>query len=140
MRAALYYAPADSDPLWQAGCGWLGRDPESGTSIVQPAIEGIADLTADPRRYGFHATLRPPMRFSGSLADIEAAAGALAARLEPFALPELVVSDVGGFLALTEAAPCPEGVMADDMRLILRVYAGQLASRSSSKSCNTPSS
>ena len=40
---------------------WLGRDPESGRDLPQPGIDGIAAQVTEPRRYGFHATLKPPM-------------------------------------------------------------------------------
>ena len=61
MRVAGYYAPPAHDPLWQLGCQWLGREPESDASLDQPDLRGIAELTADARLYGFHATLKPPM-------------------------------------------------------------------------------
>jgi len=107
MRAAVYYAPQPDDPLWRTGCSWLGRDPERGENVPQAAIEDLPALTAAPRRYGFHATLKPPMRISGDLAGFEDALAALARRFACFALPPLAVTDVGGFLALTLAAPSP---------------------------------
>ena len=107
MRAALYYAPLPDDPLWRAGCQWLGRDPAAGEPVQQPAIEGLAGLTAEPARYGFHATLKPPMRLSGSLGALQDRGAQFAARFDSFALPALAVSDVGGFLALTTPLPCP---------------------------------
>ena len=67
----------------------------------------IAELTADPRGYGLHATLKPPFRLGLSWAEAVAAAEALAARLAPFDLPPLAVQDLDGFLALRESAPCP---------------------------------
>ena len=61
-RVAVYYAPLPDDPLFAASATWLGRDPESGAPAPQPDIAGIAEVTAEPRLYGFHATLKPPMR------------------------------------------------------------------------------
>lgn len=99
-RAAVYYAPGHNDPLWQRGCAWLGQNPEAGAVIPQPDIAGIAEATSDPRRYGFHATLKPPMQlrngFAAFLADVET----LALRLQPFLMPKLRVADDFGFLAL----------------------------------------
>ena len=60
-RVAVYYAPEADDPLWRAGCEWLGRDPERGTALAQPVVAGLHENTEDPRRYGFHATLKAPM-------------------------------------------------------------------------------
>jgi hypothetical protein len=102
-RVAVYYAPDSADPLWQAGCAWLGRDPQSGRRFVGP----YDALTESPRRYGFHATLKPPMRPAHSWRGLLDDAAALAARLQPFELPALAVADLEGFLALRETAPCP---------------------------------
>ena len=106
-RAALYYAPASDDPLWRRGCAWLGRDPELAVAVEQPALPGIAEVTADARVYGFHATLKPPMRLTQGWAAFIADVEALADRLAPFDLPALQVADLSGFLALRETAPCP---------------------------------
>jgi predicted GNAT superfamily acetyltransferase len=105
-RAAVYYAPEGDDPLWAAGCAWLGADPETEAVLDRPDVPGIAAATTDPRRYGFHATLKPPMRLTGTfdafLADVEK----LARRLTPFEMPRLRVADDFGFLALL-AEPSP---------------------------------
>jgi hypothetical protein len=91
------------------GSTWLGRDAETGAPLPHPRVPGldIAELTADPRRYGLHATLKPPFRLGLSWAEAVATAEALAARLAPFDLPPLAVQDLDGFLALRESAPCP---------------------------------
>jgi putative phosphonate metabolism protein len=109
MRLALYWAPPVEDPLHALGSRWLGRDAETGATLAQPSLPGldIAALTADPRGYGLHATLKPPFRLTGSYAAARAAAMDLAARTPPFALPPLAVRDLKGFLALRETAPCP---------------------------------
>lgn len=103
VRAAIYYAPAEADPLWTAGCAWLGRDPASGRRMPGP----FDDLSEQPRLYGFHATLKPPMRLAHPWSALMDDAAALAARVQPFDLPPLVVADIGGFLALRESLPCP---------------------------------
>ncbi len=108
-RIALYYAPGTDDPLHQRASAWLGRDAVSGAEIPQPAIAGvdIAEITADARGYGFHATLKPPFRVAGDVQAALQAAQDFAARTAPFALPPLQVADLDGFLALRESAPCP---------------------------------
>jgi len=105
-RAAVYYAPERDDPLWQRGCTWLGRDPESGEALAPP-LPGLAALTSDPRRYGLHATLKPPMRLTGSLDALAADAAALAAQTRRFTLPALQVAQLGTFIALVLSALCP---------------------------------
>jgi len=108
-RLALYWAPERDDPLHALGSAWLGRDAETGTLLPQSALPGldIAELTADPRRYGLHATLKPPFRLAVPWTEVLAAAERLASRLAPFDLPPLAVRDLHGFLALRETVPCP---------------------------------
>ncbi len=106
-RLAVYYVPEPEDRLARAGGAWLGRDAETGMPCEQPAIRNIAPLTASPRRYGFHATLKPPARLADGVSErafIEAAR-ALAAAIAPFPSPRLRVGLLDGFLALLEAEP-----------------------------------
>jgi putative phosphonate metabolism protein len=109
-RVAVYYAPRTDDPLSVAAANWLGRDPASGAPMPQPDIAGIDDVTAEPRLYGFHATLKPPMKLTTgrTWSDVVAAATALTERIAPFDLPPLSVQDVFGFLALRETAACAD--------------------------------
>jgi putative phosphonate metabolism protein len=108
-RVAVYYAPQPDDALFEDATAWLGRDPVSGAPVPQPEIPNIAEVTAEPRLYGFHATLKPPMRLAEGCQwlDVVAAATELADRTAPFDLPRLAVSDVFGFLALRETVACP---------------------------------
>ncbi len=109
-RVAFYYAPAETDPLWDTAAGWLGRDPASGAPRPQPEVPDIAAITADARHYAFHATLKPPMRLKPGVtwdAVLDTAA-AIAAGIPAFDLPRLAVADLHGFLALRETTPSPE--------------------------------
>ncbi len=108
-RVAVYYAPPPDDPLFAEAATWLGRDAESNVPAPQPDLPDIAAITAEPRLYGFHATLKPPMRLAAGRQwlDVLQAATELADRTAPFVLPTLAVSDVFGFLALRETSPCP---------------------------------
>jgi len=115
-RIALYYAPEPHDPLHERASAWLGRDAFSGAELSQPAIAGIdiAEVTAEARGYGFHATLKPPFRVQGDTQAALQAAQEYAARTAAFALPPLQITDLDGFLALREAEPCPPlQVLAD---------------------------
>jgi putative phosphonate metabolism protein len=115
-RVAAYYAPRPDDPLFAAGATWLGRDPESDAPAPQPDIPNITEVTAEPRLYGFHATLKPPLRLAAGrqFFDVVQAAQELADRTAPFDLPRLAVHDIHGFLALCETAPCrPLQALAD---------------------------
>lgn len=108
-RVAVYYAPLPDDPLFAAGATWLGRDPVSDAPSPQPDIPGIQEITAEPRMYGFHATLKPPMRLAHGhqRSDVLNTARKLAADTAPFELPPLAVMDLHGFLALRETETSP---------------------------------
>jgi hypothetical protein len=135
IRVALYWTPPRDDALSAAGHAWLGRDAELGAVVAQPAVPGIEAATRAAGLYGFHATLRPPMRLATGWAEFMRAAETLAAATAPFALPPLAVGDIGGFLALRETAPCPAlHALADGCVLAtdphrLRADAAELARR-----------
>jgi hypothetical protein len=115
MRLALYWAPELTDPLHVRASTWLGRDAETAAALPQPKIPGIAEATADPRLYGFHATLKAPFRLATSYNEARSAAAILTDRTAPFTLPPLVLRDLRGFLALIESEPCPAlAAFADD--------------------------
>ena len=68
-RYAIYYAPEPGSELAAFGAQWLGRDPETGATIEQPVLLGVrperlAEITAAPRLYGFHGTLKAPMHLA----------------------------------------------------------------------------
>ncbi len=107
LRVGLYYAPSPDDPLWQAGNSWLGRDPFSNALPTQPDLPDIFAVTSDARHYGFHATLKPPMRLRGTFKSLLTDAEKLSNSLAPFDMPPLAVTNLHGFLALCETAPCP---------------------------------
>jgi hypothetical protein len=92
--------------LAELGNAWLGRDAETNSPVAQPCVNNIAALTAAPRHYGFHATLRPPMRLATGWNEFHACALAIAASIRPFALPALQLEMIDGFLALTLSRPC----------------------------------
>jgi putative phosphonate metabolism protein len=108
-RVAIYYAPLPDDRLTTLSSAWLGRDPATNAPVRQPALENIAEFTAEPRVYGFHATLKPPMRLVEGTAwtSFVAAVRDTAASIAPFDLPPLEVRNLHGFLALQETSPCP---------------------------------
>lgn len=106
-RYAIYYAPAVGSPWWRFGAAWLGRDEQSDQPLPQPVLAGftaaeLAQVTAQPRRYGFHATLKAPFRLreGTSEAMLRQRVAILAAGLEPAPLGPLVPTTLDGFVAL----------------------------------------
>ena len=108
MRAAIYWAPCPSDPIWNLGSQWLGRDAATGAILEQPYVPNIVELTSTARLYGFHCTLRSPMRLATSLDEFCATAEHIAQASRSFTLPALEPRDFGDFLALGLTVPCPE--------------------------------
>jgi putative phosphonate metabolism protein len=114
-RYAIYYAPAPGTELDRFGAELLGYDAYSGDDLPFPGeMPGLSpdwrDLTEDPRKYGFHATLKAPL----SLADGKTEAGLLSA-CEAFAdtpreIPVIqpVIDSISGFIAVVPAEPPTE--------------------------------
>ena len=114
MRAALFFVPAQHHPLTRAAAVWLMRDAYT-RGTVPPARDDrlstaeMRELTAEPRRYGFHATLKAPFRLADGidLGDVKAAAEALARHTEAWPLPRLEIERLGPFFALVPSGPDP---------------------------------
>ena len=106
-RYAVYFAPPPDSPWWQAGSQWLGRCAAGCTLKPMPAINGISDeafqqLTAAPRRYGWHATLKAPFTLASGVnaSQLREALTTIAARSSAFEMPPLKVTLLDDFLAL----------------------------------------
>ncbi len=101
-RFAVYYAPAPG-AFADRAAAWLGRDAVTGAERAQPDL-GLpaAEITRDPRRYGFHGTIKPPFRLSAGVTpdDLHDALTGLAARQQPVVLDGLRMQTLDGFLAL----------------------------------------
>lgn len=110
LRYAVYHLT--SVPALAAfAAGWLGWDSVTGRDVASPDLPDLplrqAELTAEPRRYGFHATLKAPFRLAAGedIAGLDAALAALAATQPPVALSGLALTRISAFLALTPEAP-----------------------------------
>lgn len=114
MRYALYFTPPAVDPLTRTASAWLGRDAFSGENIaIETAdvfsAEAMASLTAEPRRYGFHATLKAPFELAPDRTEAEliAAFERFCAVQPAFDIPSIVVGQLGPFFALIPAQAHP---------------------------------
>lgn len=115
-RFAIYLTPSGR---WNTiGNLWLGRDADRDRLLsrdwlaalpdtlhdaeARPLLSAslIDDWTADPRRYGLHATLKPPFRLTmgQTVAALDAALRSLAASRTMFDLP-IRLDALRGFLA-----------------------------------------
>jgi putative phosphonate metabolism protein len=109
-RYATYAAPPPDDALWSFGSEMIGYDAASARDIIFPegdpcdAADWLA-LTEDPRRYGFHGTLKAPFELAeeASEADLLEAIMVFADRRPAVTVPELTVAALGSFVALVPA-------------------------------------
>jgi putative phosphonate metabolism protein len=114
-RFAIYYAPGADSPLHRFGRACLGRDAISGAESTPFAVDGVVagrwrEMTASPRRYGFHATLKPPFRLVEDRSPeelIQALVAFASARRSLSAVP-LRVARIADFLALVPIESSPE--------------------------------
>jgi putative phosphonate metabolism protein len=113
-RYAIYYAPEPGSGLAAFAASWLGRDPQAGADLRQPNVAGLSperlkQLTADPRRYGFHGTLKPPIRLAAgrTVDELDEGLTAFAATQRAFFAPTLRIRALGAFLALTPSGEYP---------------------------------
>lgn len=108
-RYGLYVVP--NGALFAAGSAWLGWDSEAGVAVAHPEVKGLPeavdDLTATPRKYGLHGTMKPPfiladgMDFDG----LDRAAKAFCEARAPVVIPSLEVRRLGGFVAIIPSEP-----------------------------------
>lgn len=110
-RYAIYFAPPPESRLWALGSRWLGRDAKTDKALPQPEVAGISQdrlrqITEAPRRYGFHATLKPPFHLAKgtSVEELISAVEKRAASIRPFAI-RLALSVLDDFLVLTTPTP-----------------------------------
>lgn len=106
-RLAVYWLPPPG-PLAARLSDWLGWDPVAGERRAPPTLPGLprpaSEITERPRRYGPHATLRPPMRvIPGREGAMRDAVAGLAAATPPARAEGLAVAAMGPFLALRPA-------------------------------------
>lgn len=121
MRYAAFFTPSPGHPLTRRAAAWLGRDAYSGAVQERPDVAGLtrqemADLTAAPQCYGFHATLKAPFRLKDGAneAQLVSAFQGLCEKAETFPAPRLVISRLGPFFALVpEANSDPLNRLAD---------------------------
>ena len=106
-RYAVYFAPQPRSALGRLGERWLGLSAHTGDRRDPPNR-----FVAGPRRYGFHATLKAPMRLADGTSeeDFLKSVKSLAALLQPVDLGLLEPRRLGGFLALMQANGAHEEV------------------------------
>jgi Protein of unknown function (DUF1045) len=118
FRYALYLTPPSDSDLWRFGSDVIGRDALNGASCEGFCLEGYPpeswrNMTSDPRRYGFHATLKAPfpLRLDLDVADLYDVVDEFARKHSPFDAGELKVGFIKAGRGLAFVALKPEGAL-----------------------------
>lgn len=105
-RYAIYYIPP-KDALWAGmASAWLGWDCRAGVMLDPPDLglhpSLVKTVTETPRRYGLHATLKPPFRLADGHCEntLFDACAALAERCKATRAEGLSLARLGRFFAL----------------------------------------
>ncbi|WP_426409918.1 DUF1045 domain-containing protein [Bradyrhizobium ganzhouense] len=111
-RYAIYFAAGADNALSRFGAELLGYDAYAGDEVSFPQgalhiAPDWRDITADPRKYGFHGTLKAPMALvSGKTeAQLVTACATFAAKARPMPVIRPVVDTISGFIAVIPAEP-----------------------------------
>ncbi|WP_371421571.1 DUF1045 domain-containing protein [Tardiphaga sp.] len=114
-RYAIYYAPDTDGALSRFGAEILGYDPFTGNDVLVPGdlIMHAPDwpaLIKDPRKYGFHATLKAPFSLTPDTTEDDLIAAFDDFARTPRAIPDIVpvVRIISGFTAVVPDAPSAE--------------------------------
>jgi putative phosphonate metabolism protein len=114
-RYAIYYAPAPGSDLDRFGAQLLGYDAFGGGDLpfadgIEQTVPDWRELTQDPRKYGFHATLKAPMPLASSTTEAELLAACESFANTPRTIPVIrpVVDSISGFITVVAAEPSNE--------------------------------
>ncbi|MCA0871182.1 DUF1045 domain-containing protein [Seohaeicola saemankumensis] len=105
-RFAIYYTPPQDAAWARFATRWLGWDMAAGAAAPHPDIPDlprpVSEITATPRKYGLHGTIKPPFRLAEAktAGQLATACATLCAELAPVRLDGLQLARLGRFLAL----------------------------------------
>ena len=111
VRYAVYYAPEAGSRLSDFGAQWLGWDADTGRRVAHPRFANlprpVAQLTATPRKYGFHGTLKPPFKLAKgtTVASLQEHLESFAVQQPAFRVDQVGLRSLGGFVAITPTRP-----------------------------------
>ncbi len=112
-RYAIYYVPPPETALAAFGARWLGRDPPD---LAEASAGDWRRAVAEPRKYGFHATLKAPFRLAEGNGE-----GELTDALElfcrtrgPVPVGKLALRTLSDFLVLAPMEPGAAAELAAD--------------------------
>jgi Protein of unknown function (DUF1045) len=113
-RYAIYFVPAADSALYRFGAAVLGYDCYTGNDVGFPESlpmdeSAWRDLTGEPRRYGFHATLKAPFHLAKETGESELVEEfqRFSGTIEAVPVFEPVVATLQGFIAIIPTAAGP---------------------------------
>ena len=111
-RYAIYFAAGSDSALSRFGAELLGYDAYTGDELSFPkdalqVAPDWRDVSSDPRKYGFHGTLKAPMALASGKTEAElmAACAAFAGKARPVPVIRPIVDAISGFIAVIPAEP-----------------------------------
>ncbi|CAN5136500.1 DUF1045 domain-containing protein [soil metagenome] len=113
-RYAIYFAPPADGALYNFGADLIGYDAYSGQPLpfakgIEAEVESWKRFTADPRKYGFHATLKAPISLASGKTEDEllAAMAGFAQTPRATAVITPAVRNIGSFIAIVPDSSSP---------------------------------
>jgi putative phosphonate metabolism protein len=113
-RYAIYFTPPPASPLARFGASVLGYDCFERVDVAHPQTKTLngktfARITAEPRKYGFHATLVAPFHLEKATEnDLLAALSDFTGSNLPIDIGPLAVDTIGAFVALKPGTNIPK--------------------------------
>jgi putative phosphonate metabolism protein len=114
-RYAIYYVAAPGSDLDRFGAQLLGYDAFNGEHLSFPddvtqTVPDWQELTRDPRKYGFHATLKAPLALAQGKTEDELVAACERFADTPRCIPLIqpVVHSISDFIAIVPAQSSAE--------------------------------
>jgi putative phosphonate metabolism protein len=121
-RYAIYFVPPANSDLYCFGASFLGYDCYTGADLRYPPDAGLnpstwVELTREPCKYGFHATLKAPFHLLPTFAEADLAAELRRFAAIPRTLPaiEPTIQPLARFIAIVAQEPSValDGLAAD---------------------------
>lgn len=114
-RYAIYFVPAADNVLYRLGASLIGYDAYKAELLafsgkIEAEVGGWEQFTADPRKYGFHATLKAPISLAAGRSEDELISAMDDFANTPRVVPEITptVRSVSSFIAIVPDKPCAE--------------------------------
>jgi putative phosphonate metabolism protein len=113
-RYAIYFVPEERSDLYRCGSAIIGYDCYAGAAVdfpdaLKPEAMSWRELTDEPRRYGFHGTLKAPFRLCEPYAEAQLieALHDFARQCDPVYIAKPAVRPLDGFIAIVPSEPVP---------------------------------